>query len=81
MDPLTTSDGKPYGPKRYKQIIKEIYYVTKAINTSYGDVLAMSPLERGYVLEFLVEETEKKEKLFEQQQKELEEKRKQRGGK
>ena len=59
-----TNDGKPYGPFRFKEIVKEIYAITKNTSTSYTEVLQMTPLERRYVLDCLVEESNRiKEKL------------------
>lgn len=69
LDPLTTSDGKPYGPIKYKQIVKECYLISKNIHTSYNDILDMTPIERTYILEFLFEESEKlKQKIEETKQ-------------
>lgn len=59
MDPQLTSDGKPYGPWRYKQIVKECYLISKNCNTSYTDVLKITPLERDYILEFIADEFKK----------------------
>ena len=56
LDPQKTKDGKPYGPFRYKQIVKECYYITKNTNTSYSDILKMSPAEREFMLEFIADE-------------------------
>lgn len=54
-----TNDGKPYGPNRYKEIVKEIYHITNNLNTSYTDVYKISPLERRYLLTFIKEDIEK----------------------
>lgn len=51
-----TSDGKPFAPIRLKQIIKENYILTKHLHTSYKDLIDMTPTERKYLLEFLIEE-------------------------
>lgn len=54
LDPILTSDGKPFGPVRYKEIANEKYLVTKFCNTSYADVASMPPREREYLLEFIL---------------------------
>lgn len=59
MGPQSTKDGKPYGPIRYKEIVKERYWLTKSLNTSYNEVGEMTPLERQYLLEFLAEEVKR----------------------
>lgn len=48
-----TSDNKPYGPIRFKEITEEKYLITKYTNTSYSDVGDMSPIEREYILQFI----------------------------
>ena len=53
MDPLLTSDGKPYGPVRYEQIVEERYLISKHIHTSYFDLGKITPIERKYILEFI----------------------------
>lgn len=65
MDPQSTSDGRPYGPIRYKQIVKECYIISKNAGISYDDVMGMTPAERGYILEFISDECEKSKELFE----------------
>ena len=66
MDPQLTDDGKPYGPVRYKDIVKEIYSITKRIHTSYKDVLQMTPTERGYLLEFIATDIKRADVAMEQ---------------
>lgn len=61
LDPQLTNDVKPYGPWRYKEIVKECYFITKNTSTTYSDILQMTPTERGYILEFLQEEFKKQQ--------------------
>ena len=56
LDPQLTKKGEPYGPKRYKEIVKERYVITKNTNTSYGDTGDITPLERQYLLSFIEED-------------------------
>lgn len=56
FDPALTNDGRPYGPYRYKQIVREAYAISKNTSTSYADVMKLTPNERTYLLEFLDEE-------------------------
>lgn len=65
LDPQLTSDGKPYGPYRYKQIVKECYLISKNSNTSYTDVLKITPLERNYILEFIIEGEKRNQEVIE----------------
>ena len=64
LDPLTTSDGKPYGPIRYQQIVKESYIISKNSNTSYNDVLKMTPTEREAILSYISEEFKKTQDMI-----------------
>ena len=65
MDPILTSDGEPYGPHRYKEIVRERYLITKYSNTSYKDLDNVTPVERGYLLEFIYEEMQKEQEAYE----------------
>lgn len=66
LDPQLTKDGKPYGPWRYKEIVKERYLISKNINTSYNEIGKITPVERKYLIEFLAEEIKKSKELAEQ---------------
>lgn len=66
LDPQTSKDGKPYGPKRFKEIVKECWYISDRLNTSYTDVLDMSVQERIYLTEYIVAKEEAAQKAIEQ---------------
>ena len=51
LDPQTSNDGTPYGPKRFKEIVKECWYICDNTNTSYTDVLDVSIQERRCLIE------------------------------
>lgn len=59
-----TEDGKPFGPSRYKEIARERYLISKHTNTSYDDTANITPLERGYLLEFLVEDMQRQKDAY-----------------
>lgn len=63
MDPQFIND-QPYAPVRYKEIVKECYLISKNINTSYTDVLKITPTERAYLIEFLIAEAKQREELI-----------------
>ena len=67
FDPQLTNDGRPYGPSRYKEIVKERYLISKHCNTSYSDLATTTPLERRYLIEFILDELKKKKELIEKQ--------------
>lgn len=75
LDPELTKDGKPYAPLRYKAIVKERYYISKAINTSYNDVGKITPRERQYIVDFIIEDRKKEKELIKQQTEELKNRR------
>lgn len=66
MVPQLTSDGKPYGPARYKRLVEECYFISKYTHTSYLDVLQMSPLEKDYIISFIQDEQKREQKQLEQ---------------
>ena len=67
LDPPLTSNGRPYGPERYKEIVKERYIISKHCNTSYDDVATITPLERHYLLDFITEDLKKQKELIDKQ--------------
>ena len=69
-----TEDGQPYGPARYKRIVQECYLISKNMNTSYSDVLKLTPKEREYLIKFLLEDYDEKKKVVEQELQTIEEK-------
>ena len=66
LDPELTSDGKPYGPARYQQIVEERYLISKHLHTSYLDVGEISPVERKYLLGFIMKDLERERELRQQ---------------
>ena len=64
LDPQTTINGEPYAPIRYKEIVKECYLISKNINTSYNELLEITPTERNYMLEFLLDEAKQREAVM-----------------
>jgi hypothetical protein len=58
LDPQISKDGTPYGPKRYKEIVKECWYVSDNLNTSYTDVLNLAYQDRVYLIDCINEKKE-----------------------
>lgn len=71
MDQQLTSDGKPYGPIRYKELVRECYLISKNLNTSYTDVLMLTPREKDYIIEFIVQDAEQAKKMIEDNKRNL----------
>lgn len=55
LDPQMSSDGTPYGPKRFKDIVKECWFISDSLHTSYTEVLDLSFQERFYLIELIRE--------------------------
>lgn len=58
LDPQLSNDGTPYGPKRYKEIVKECWYVSDNLHTSYTDVLNLAYQDRVYLIDCINEKKE-----------------------
>ena len=71
MDPLFNKDGEPYGPYRYKEIVKECYSIAKNCNTPYTDILQITPRERDYLIEFIIEDAEAAKNMIEENRRQL----------
>lgn len=72
LDPQTNSDGTPYAPVRYEEIVKECYIISKNINTSYTDLLKITPTERNLLLKFLIDEAKKRDEIIKKSEAERE---------
>ena len=66
MDPVLTSDGKPYGPVRLAEIIEERYELCKHLKISYAESAKITPIERDYLFKFIKRDLDKENDLNEQ---------------
>ena len=66
LDPQTSNDGSPYGPKRFKEIVKECWYISDSLHTSYTDVLDLSYTERVCLIENINAKNEATRKAFDE---------------
>lgn len=71
LDPKLTSDGELYGPIRYKEIVRQCYLIAKNCNISYSDVMDITPIERDYLLEFILEDVEKTQEMIQRNREQL----------
>ncbi len=58
LDPRTSEDGTPYAPKRFKEIVRECWYISDNLSTSYTEVLDISVAERTFLIKFIREKQE-----------------------
>lgn len=63
-----TSDGEIYATKRFDQIVRERYEISKRINTSYEDTGKITVKERALILQFIEEDIKHDNKVIEQAQ-------------
>ena len=75
LDPMLTKDGQPFGPVRFREIVKECYVLSKNIGTSYNDILEITPLERKYLINLLYDESQKTKEMIDDAKREREAKR------
>lgn len=68
LDPQLSNDGTAYGPKRYKEIVKECWYISDNLHTSYTDVLNLAYQDRVYLIECINEKKDATNKAFEEAQ-------------
>lgn len=66
LDPQISKDGKPYGPKHFKELVKECWYISDSLHTSYTDVLDLSFQERVYLIECINDKQAATQKAVEQ---------------
>jgi hypothetical protein len=66
LDPQTSNDGSPYGPKRFKDLVRECWYISDSLHTSYTDVLDLSYTERVYLIENINAKNDATKKAFEE---------------
>ena len=67
-----TEDGQPYGPIRYKELVKEAYIITRNLNTTYNDVVMLNPTERKYLIKFLIDESKQRDEMIQKRKAEAE---------
>lgn len=65
LDQLYNEDGSLYAPSRYKNLVRINYAISKNCNTSYLDVLQLTPRERDYLWEFILEEVDRTKEMLE----------------
>ena len=61
--------------KRFKGLTRERYLISKHTNTSYKDTAYITPVERQYIFEFIMEELQKQKEAYEKYKQESENKR------
>lgn len=68
---LRTKESLEKAPEIYKELVRECYIISKNMNTSYTDLMNITPTERHYLLEFIKEEFEQVKKARDEQMEQL----------
>ena len=66
LTPQLTEDGKPYGPKRYEELVRECYLISKHINTPYNEILDITPAERGMLMKNIYDDVKRQNDKLEE---------------
>lgn len=61
LDPEFDENGELYAPKKYKQLVNECYLISKNCNTSYNEVLQITPSEKELIIGFMLKEAKEAE--------------------
>ena len=68
-------DNGPEALNRFKTLTKERYLISKHTNTSYKDTAYITPIERQYIFEFIMDELQKQKEAYEKVRQETENRR------
>lgn len=55
----------PWGVYNFNNLLEEAYYLSKAINTSYNEILDLSLTEKGMMLNILKRDNKEQEEAIE----------------
>lgn len=55
----------PYGVWRFKEIVRECYFISANINTSYKDLLDITPREKNLLIDYIVEKNKAEKEAIE----------------
>ena len=64
-------DGRevPYGVWRFDQIVKECYFISDSIHTSYKDLLDITPKEKNLLIKYINEKNKAEREAMEKARK------------
>lgn len=66
MDPQLTEDGGgAYAQKKFRELAREKYIISKHTNTPYQSVNDLTPTERRYILEFITDDLQRQNDAYE----------------
>lgn len=59
----------PYGIWRFNQLVKECYFISSNINTSYKDLLDITPIEKNLLIRFINDKNKAEREALEKSKK------------
>ena len=65
--PSISKEGEPYSKVRYRDIVKERYYIAKHGNIPYSDSAKMTPAERELIMHFILDDLQTQQNIINQQ--------------
>lgn len=63
---LRTPDGGYYYPQLYKKLVGDCYIISKVLHIPYSDVLDMSVIEKGYILDYIKQDNDMQNKRIQE---------------
>ena len=65
LDQQFDKDGKPYAPKRFKELVSERFYISQmANNISYAETGKLVPAERKIIIDLIKEVNQAREQAL-----------------
>ncbi len=75
LDPQMSKDDTPYSLKRYPELIKECWFISDQLHTSYTDILDLSVMERVTLIDLINEKQRKTQEAVDKIQQEAQQKK------
>lgn len=61
---MRSENAAEFATSRFKEIARERYLISKHTHTSYEDTRNITPVERGYLLEFIMDDLQHQKELY-----------------
>lgn len=62
---ILDKDKKPLAISQFKELVLQRYYISKHTNTSYVDAGKITPVEREYIIKFILDENKRNKEAWE----------------
>ena len=61
---MRSENAGEFASSRYREIVKERYLISKHTNTSYEGTRDITPVERGYLLQFIMDDLQRQKEMY-----------------